>query len=221
MKLIYIEGNIGSGKTSIMEMIQHTREDDDYIEFLFEPVTAWRNSGLFDLFYSDPTRYAFAFQVMVLTSRIEQLQQVNTGETEIVIMERSLDTCGQVFGKMLHDQGKISDMEWTLYQKLLDQYDTMIEVMLTDENGEPQDVETIWVCTEPEICRERIAKRNRKGEQVIDLGYLKDIERYHEQAFTKHCVTKVDNNKELKNNKEWNKVVARVMGVLSYHLNEY
>jgi deoxyadenosine/deoxycytidine kinase len=216
MKVIYIEGNIGSGKTSLMELLQKIHKGNNSVQFLFEPVAAWKNSGLFDKFYADPRRYAFPFQVMVLTSRIQQLQQIDGDYTELVVMERSLDTCGQVFGKMLHDQGKISDIEWDLYQKLLKQYKNMIAVMLTDEEGILHESETIYVKVDPEICVERIKKRCREGEEGIDLSYLSEIEKCHDEMFKgfKEPLTVIDNSKDLKSNEEWNVIVEQVMDVL-------
>lgn len=75
-----VEGNIGSGKTTWLDMVQSsTREDHELIEVVPEPVHVWQNSpqghNLLDLFYKDPAKYAFAFQQFVLVTRMQQVCQ--------------------------------------------------------------------------------------------------------------------------------------------------
>lgn len=73
-----VEGNIGAGKTTWLDMVQaNTGEDHELIEVVPEPVHMWQNSpqghNLLQLFYEDPEKYAFAFQQFVLVTRMQQV----------------------------------------------------------------------------------------------------------------------------------------------------
>jgi hypothetical protein len=73
-----VEGNIGAGKTTWLDMVQSdTGADHELIEVVPEPVHVWQNSpqghNFLNLFYEDPAKYAFAFQQFVLVTRMQQV----------------------------------------------------------------------------------------------------------------------------------------------------
>lgn len=74
-----------------------------------------------------------------------------------------------MFCKILHDDGYISDTDYAIYNYV---YDSIID------EGEPSSV--IYVDVEPDICLERIKKRNRKGEENISIEYLAKRKSYYE-----------------------------------------
>ena len=53
----------------------------------------------------------------------------------------------------------------------------------------------VYVKTDPQICYERIHKRNRTGEETIPLSYLNECNEYHD-----NFVNKFTNNKNNDNN---------------------
>ena len=69
---------------------------------------------------------------------------------------------------MLHDDNKIGDIEYNIYCKWFYEFVKDIPV-----GG------LIYVKTKPEICENRVIKRNRKGE-TIPLSYLQNCHKYHE-----------------------------------------
>lgn len=51
-KIIYsVEGNIGSGKTSLLNIIQATLPN---VKIHLEPVAQWQKYNLLELYYQDP-----------------------------------------------------------------------------------------------------------------------------------------------------------------------
>ena len=80
--VISIEGNIGSGKSTLMEIFKqkfpqleltHASE----IFYLDEPVEDWKNINqnqdlnILQTFYEDPCRWAYSFQIYALFTRLK------------------------------------------------------------------------------------------------------------------------------------------------------
>ena len=114
VKFVYsIEGNIGSGKSTIIEMLSGILSEEDVgteILFFREPVDFWRlfkdsetEANILSLFYEDQEKYAFSFQVLIFISRIKALEMLieDSNEDSILIMDRSIFCDIHVFSKML------------------------------------------------------------------------------------------------------------------------
>lgn len=181
-KIISIEGNIGSGKTTLFNYLKEYCKNDESIIFLREPIDDWNhftdNKGntMIQKFYKDQKSYAFPFQIMAFVSRLSILKEAidkNRNKNIIIITERSLYTDKYVFAKMLHDQNKIEDINYKIYMNMFDQFSS--EYSLSD---------IIYVKTNPSICMERIRKRAREGEENIVYDYLNECDKYHDDFIT-------------------------------------
>jgi deoxyadenosine/deoxycytidine kinase len=150
MVLISIEGNIGAGKSSLLEELR-ARGYRTYPE----PVDEWQE--WLQRFYENKNRWAFSFQMMVLASFFQQGYAVGS------FVERSCISCRQVFGQLLYNQGHLSTKEWDLFKRLCD--------LVT---WQPNLV--IYVHTPAGACLERIKERGRVGEDGIDAEYVGRIE---------------------------------------------
>jgi deoxycitidine kinase/deoxyguanosine kinase len=84
--IVSIDGNIGSGKSSVMRYLEKnfanfcaSTGNNCKICFLQEPVSSWESIGdangksIITHFYENNERYSFAFQVMAYTSRLSLL----------------------------------------------------------------------------------------------------------------------------------------------------
>ena len=108
-KVISIEGNIGAGKTTILEQLLLRAANDPSIVFLREPVDNWSSiqsadgENILTKFYKDPARYAFTFQVMAYATRVSSLRKIicENPQCKLVICERSLEADRNIFAKML------------------------------------------------------------------------------------------------------------------------
>jgi deoxyadenosine/deoxycytidine kinase len=168
MKIFSIEGNIGSGKSTLINFL---KESDIDVYYLPEPVDLWNeikdSSGvtILEKYYQDQKKYAFSFQMMAYISRISQIKSIKSDS--IVITERCVFTDREIFAKMLYDKGLIEEIEYTIYLRWFDEFKVDIDGI-------------IYLQTSPQTCDTRIKTRNRKGEN-IPIEYLTDCHEYHER----------------------------------------
>ena len=125
VRIVAIEGNIGSGKSTVVRDLKTRLQDDKKFVFLQEPVDVWETikdettgENMIVKFYKDQKKYSFAFQMMAYISRLSilrnmvkhltkiELEEMNYSESKtcnehIIICERSLFTDKNVFAKML------------------------------------------------------------------------------------------------------------------------
>ena len=79
-KLISIDGNIGSGKSTLMEALKQKFKGNKNVVFLREPVDEWdqikdeNNVTILEKFYANQKDYSFSFQMMAYISRLTLLK---------------------------------------------------------------------------------------------------------------------------------------------------
>lgn len=176
VKIISIEGNIGSGKSTLINQLKN-KFNFNFVIYLPEPVDLWNeikdSSGvtILEKYYKDKLRYSFSFQMMAYITRLSQIKNCieNSPDETIIITERCLYTDRYVFAKMLYDTGFIEEIEYTIYIRWFDEFKKYTEI-----------TNIIYIQTTPQVCVERIHKRNRKGEENIPLDYLESCHQYHE-----------------------------------------
>jgi deoxyadenosine/deoxycytidine kinase len=177
VKIISIEGNIGSGKSTLINRLKdHCTTFTTFI-YLPEPVDLWNEikdefgNTIIQKYYSDKKKYSFAFQMMAYITRLSQLKKCieSSPPDSIIITERCLYTDRYVFAKMLYDTKLIEEIEYSIYIRWFDEFKNY-----TNVSG------IIYIKTTPEICLERTKIRNRKGEETIPLEYLSSCHTYHQ-----------------------------------------
>lgn len=175
--LISIEGNIGAGKSTLLNKLRASHPEWTFID---EPVDFWsalKNSegeSLFELYYHNQKRWSYTFQNCAVLSRYQYIEDtiakqraVSSGK-QVYITERCLDTDHKVFAQMLHDGKMMDSLEYTLYERWVDQ----LKKSSTPLSG------IIYIDTPAEVCAERIRGRNREGEEGIPLEYLQELQKY-------------------------------------------
>lgn len=170
--LISIEGNIGSGKSTIIDYLKTINNKN--IAFVDEPVNEWINiksngKNALELFYEDQKKNSFWFQVLAYITRLRNLLYViENNPNKIIITERSIYTDKYVFAQMLFESGNISDIEFQTYNYWFETFEnkTKIDTIL-------------YVNTEPDECMNRIKMRNRTEESSVKLEYLKTCHNKH------------------------------------------
>jgi deoxyadenosine/deoxycytidine kinase len=183
--IISIEGNIGSGKSTIISVLKEKFFPDKELKvcFLQEPVDKWNTIcdkngiSIIEKFYKDQEKYAFHFQMMAYISRIALLNETIKKNYDVIITERSIFTDKNVFAQMLFDKKKISDIEFKIYNEWFYNFIDNIS-----------NIYTIYLKTDPNIAYQRVLKRNRNGES-IDLNYLIECSEYHDS-----WIKKLNNN---------------------------
>lgn len=189
--IISIEGNIGAGKTTLLkELDKHYK---DIITIILEPVEEWKRGeeNFLELFYNDPNKYAYEFQKVVLLSQIKALKnEIDNGKNKIIICDRSFDTTIKVFSSLLLENELLKKEEFEELTNILNSFNIL------------KPSKHIYLRTDPDICLERIKKRNRPEEQNITLDYLFDLDRKHNEMLknNKHSVLILNGNYDFLNN---------------------
>lgn len=173
--IISIDGNIGSGKSTLFNNLKKFLKRYKNIGFVPEPVDEWNkivdknNVPILTNLYGNIQKYAFRFQMMAYISRISLLKNMSdTGDYDILITERSVYTDKNIFCKMLYDDNIIEHDEFTIYNKWFEEFTNNLNLS-----------HIIYVNADPEICFQRILKRAREGENV-NIDYLERLFTYHE-----------------------------------------
>lgn len=177
--LVSFDGNIGSGKSTMMKKAHEFYRNSENVIFAEEPIEKWNQikdkngTEMLKLFYQDQEKHAFKFQIMAFVSRLAGLREIvkaNPEKNIVIITERSLYTDKEIFAKMLFDQGKMSDVEHQIYLTLFDEFASEFEVN-----------KVVYIRTDPVKCHERVHLRAREGEELIPLAYLEECHKYHEE----------------------------------------
>jgi len=188
--LLCIEGLIGAGKTTLCNEIENNIENKDInsmkIKILKEPVDFWREVGLLDRFYKDPKRWGFTFQLTALVTKCVELMSLE--DNTIYIIERSPYTDLNCFAKLCNMLGSIDDMEMRIYKLYFQHFITELENKCS--------IKFIYLKTSPEICMERIKKRNRIEEKNIPIEYLVSLEQLHNEWLLNNAII-LDGNSDV------------------------
>ena len=172
-KIISIEGNIGSGKSTLINNLKK-KYNNNKICFLDEPLSIWESikdmdgNSMLTKFYDNKQKYAFAFQMMVYISRISLLKQALKQNYDIIITERTIYSDKEVFAKMLYDDKKIEDVEYSIYLNWFNEFIQDIPP-----------ISYIYLKTDPLVANRRVLIRARNGEN-IPIEYLKSCSDYHD-----------------------------------------
>ena len=175
MKL-YIEANIGAGKTTFINKLEKYFNSSDNIICLREPVEEWINlkdskgDNILNYFYSNQERWSYTFQMNAFMTRIQSINN-NCKKNKINFIERSIYTDKNCFALLCKENNSINDIEWSLYENWFKWLNNKFDVEPTGY---------IYIKTTPETCYERIKKRNREEEKSIPLEYLKQLNDKHE-----------------------------------------
>lgn len=173
----FIEGNIGSGKSTLIEYLQTDKNYNDFnVKILKEPVEEWKSfkdkktgNNILDYFYKDSKRWGYLFQMNAFITRSKLIDKYKDKNT--ILMERSVYSDRYVFAKNCHEKGMITSIEWDTYLNWFEWLSGMLEL-----NGDAY----IYLRTSPKKSYERILKRNRQEEKQISLEYITEIHNKHE-----------------------------------------
>ncbi|WP_223787130.1 deoxynucleoside kinase [Marinicella meishanensis] len=157
-KIIGIAGNIGAGKTSLVEFLTSTY----HITPFYEPND---NNPYLDDFYRDMKRWAFHSQLYFLSSKFKIHQQLEQ-TPGVVIQDRTLFEDVEIFATALHQMRKINQRDWDTYYNFYRSIQRAIK---------PPDLMIYLQCS-MRTTRKRIKLRGRKMEQDMPLSYLKRLE---------------------------------------------
>ena len=162
-RLIVLAGNIGSGKTSLTQLLSQRFG----WEASYESVD--NNPYLAD-FYADMRTWAFHLQMYFLGNRAQEVETLLNSDRS-AIMDRSIYEDAHIFVRALHDLNNLSDRDYQAYFKL---YELVLRQL-------PKPSLLIRLVAPVEILVERIQQRARSIEDTIDPDYLRLLDSYYQQ----------------------------------------
>ncbi len=169
---IALAGNIGSGKTTLAELL--ARELGWNVQYE-DPED---NPYIVD-FYSDMNRWAFHMQVYFLNSRLNQTHKLQQSG-QPTVQDRTLYEDAEIFTPNLLSMGLMTQREYDTYDAL---YKTVIQSV------RPPDL-VIYLRASISTLVDQIAARNRQYEDSIRIDYLKRLNERYEAWFTNYSLGK-------------------------------
>ena len=158
---IAIAGNIGSGETTLTQLLANHY----HWTARFEPVDF--NPYLAD-FYEDMERWSFNLQIYFLNKRFRDIVEISKSK-DVIVQDRTIYEDACIFAPNLHDMGLMSSRDFDNYQEL---FDLMISLV------RPPDLLIYLRSSIPNIVN-NIHKRGREYENSIRIDYLTGLhERY-------------------------------------------
>jgi deoxyadenosine/deoxycytidine kinase len=162
-KFITVAGNIGVGKSTLVELLCKRLG----WEAFYEPVA--ENPYLAD-FYANMTSWSFHSQIFFLTHRLRIHQQILRFQGS-VIQDRSIYEDAEIFAHNLFLQGHLNRRDYETYRTL---YLTLSEFI------PPPDLVIYLRASVPTLVK-RIGLRDRDYERTISQDYLEQINRLYEE----------------------------------------
>lgn len=163
--VIYLEGNIGAGKTTMLSKLRAVYECDHSL-VMTEPINDWPS---LKPFYMDKRKHALQLQKEVMQSFHER--ETRCPDKRFYIFERSLRSSYEVFAQL----NCTNDELLQLYERY---------TRLGRANCFPADRAVyIYIRTSATKCLEQVRKRNKRTDAYIDLSYLQEIEKMHDRHF--------------------------------------
>ena len=156
---IAIAGNIGSGKTTLTELLTQRYNAKAYYE---EP-----NNPYIGDFYNDMQRWAFHLQVYFLGSRIQQtLNMLSAGNAD-VFQDRTIYEDAHIFADNLHEMGLMSARD----------LETYMGIFRLASGFVPRPDLLIYLKASVPTLIHQIKKRGRAYEMSIQEEYLERLNR--------------------------------------------
>ena len=160
---IAVAGNIGSGKTTLTNMLSNHYGWRPHFEAVDD------NPYLAD-FYNDMQRWFFNLQIYFLNTRFKDVVEILKSE-ETVIQDRTIYEDACIFAKNLHKMGLMSTRDFENYNSL---FSLMLSLV------KPPDLLIYLRSSVPNLVN-HIQKRGREYEAGIRLDYLQGLNNLYEK----------------------------------------
>ncbi len=162
---IAIAGNIGSGKTTLTEMLSRHFSSKAYFEEL--------NNPYIGDFYEDMNRWSFQLQIYFLSSRIEQtLEMLDCGKAQpYIFQDRTIYEDAHIFAKNLNEMGLLTSRDFSTYMKSFELFESFV----------PHPELLIYLRASVPTLIRQIKKRGRDYEANISEEYLESLNVKYEE----------------------------------------
>jgi deoxyguanosine kinase len=179
MKYICVEGNIGSGKTSLVNALCEKLNAIPLLE-------QFEENPFLSLFYEEPQKYAYAVEISFLLDRYRQLdyffkKQALENDNAIIIGDYFIQKC------LIFAQINLTEYDYQLFK---DNFDRLFQDIKTPDI-------ILYLDMEISAVKQNIQNRGRTFEQDISYTYLEQVNKGyskqllnnpHWQGKTKHFI---------------------------------
>ena len=159
---VAIAGNIGSGKTTLTEILTKRYGAKAYYESTDNPYIGD--------FYNNMSRWAFQLQISFLGSRIRQTMDMLAAGEENVFQDRTIYEDAHIFASNLQEMGLMTSRDYATYMKIFDLTTNLI----------PQPDVLIYLRASIPTLVAQIKHRGRDYEMNIDETYLSRLNEKYE-----------------------------------------
>ena len=157
--IIWVEGIIGAGKTTLAKMLAEALD----LQARFEPVDS---NPFLGRFYKDPKRWAYSMQIKLMGVRYAMQKEAAYAAAlgRGSVLDRGMPG-DRVFCKLHMLAENMHQLEWESYEELY-------EIMACSLHSPSL---LLFLDVEPDVALERVRERARGAEVGIDLKYLTDL----------------------------------------------
>lgn len=159
---VAIAGNIGSGKTTLTEMLTRHYGAKAYYEETDNPYIGD--------FYNDMSRWAFHLQISFLGSRIRQTLDMLADGSDYIFQDRTIYEDAYIFAGNLHEMGLMMNRDFATYMRIFDLTTSLV----------PQPDVLIYLRASVPTLVSQIKRRGREYEMNIDESYLDRLNEKYE-----------------------------------------
>ncbi|MBV72051.1 MAG: deoxynucleoside kinase [Myxococcales bacterium] len=167
-KYIAVAGNIGAGKSTLVDFLRYRFELTPFHEPNDENPFLTR-------FYGDMKRWSFPSQMYFLAHKF-RLHQELTDHPGTVVQDRTIYEDAEIFAENLYRSRQMSKDEYQTYR---DMYSAIVKTL------RPPDL-MIYLRAEVRTVRKRIRLRGRPEEQDIPLRYIRRLHTLYEEWFERY-----------------------------------
>lgn len=164
-RYIAIAGNMGAGKSTLVDFLQVRFGATPY----FEPND---ENPYLKSFYGDMERWAFHSQIYFLQKKFALHMQLEE-EDGVVVQDRSIYEDAEVFAYNLQKLKVLNKRDWNTYWELYESIRSRLR---------PPDLLIYLRCSVPTI-RKRIKIRGRPEEENVSLAYVRRLNSLYERWF--------------------------------------
>ena len=199
---IAIAGNIGSGKTTLTNLLARHYG----WKAQFESVI---NNPYLEDYYKDIHRWSFNLEVYFLKERFKDMLEIGRNTKDTIIQDRTIFEGVHVFVANNKEQGNMTDKDFDTYMNLFElmmSFVKMPDLMIYLRSDIPHLVS-------------QIQKRGREYEQTISLEYLQGLnDKYEDFIFKQYkgrvLVIDVNNMDFLNNPKDFEFITNKIDSLL-------
>ena len=169
-RMLILEGNLGVGKSTLIQSLKEHYKDMDEIQFMKEPVELW--GQVLGKYYTHQEKWAATLQTVICVTFVQEVFRAinNYPALKLLICDRSVLTGPHTFSKVLLSYNVISPRQ---FQYIMETAENMNSLLPIESSFR------LFLRQTPQVCAQRIAARARTEELSVPLHYLRSVELEH------------------------------------------